>query len=325
MPYFLRMSVTFFKNGLKWLGYMNIKGYGVELASYQNFKSNMVSGKCTGTFINKTLCQDRSLTSPERSLGKPTMIEVSCLELLFIAHTAPVYIFRLLNFTRNYFQQLTRSSFYAPTEQLSRHFATVALGSHLEAPTVTLAVARWSMYPDPLAPTLRQSTPSQAITPPTLGQWSWPSFNLLAPGRKITISKSVAHTPRPLLGSLEFLQLPTYWLKPLIYSLSVPVGQHFILGSRRVFHGPFTSSRTLHTATNLHFSLNIAMAIPRLNGGEWPTQEMEDGSADDHVLGENLPKHGWWRKLLRDVDSLATIWSPSAAAGDLQTGKLIDG
>ena len=60
-----------------------------------------------------------------------------------------------------------------------------------------------------------------------------------------------------------------------------------------MFHGPFTSSRTLHTATNLHFSLNIAMAIltvalthPRdgTAGG--------DGSADDHVLGENLPKHG---------------------------------
>ena len=46
MPYFSRMSVTFFKNGLKWLGYMYIKGFGVELASYQNFKSNMVSGKC---------------------------------------------------------------------------------------------------------------------------------------------------------------------------------------------------------------------------------------------------------------------------------------
>ena len=45
MPYFSRMSVTFFKNGLKWLGYMYIKGFGVELASYQNFKSNMVSGK----------------------------------------------------------------------------------------------------------------------------------------------------------------------------------------------------------------------------------------------------------------------------------------
>ena len=48
MPYFSRMSVTFFKNGLKWLGYMYIKGFGVELASYQNFKSNMVSGKCGG-------------------------------------------------------------------------------------------------------------------------------------------------------------------------------------------------------------------------------------------------------------------------------------
>ena len=46
MPFFSRMSVTFFKNGLKWLGYMYIKGFGVELASYQNFKSNMVSGKC---------------------------------------------------------------------------------------------------------------------------------------------------------------------------------------------------------------------------------------------------------------------------------------
>ena len=46
MPYFSRMSVTFFKNGLKWLGYMYIKGFGVKLASYQNFKSNMVSGKC---------------------------------------------------------------------------------------------------------------------------------------------------------------------------------------------------------------------------------------------------------------------------------------
>ena len=48
MPYFSRMSVTFFKNGLKWLGYMYIKGFGVELASYQNFKSNMVLGKCDG-------------------------------------------------------------------------------------------------------------------------------------------------------------------------------------------------------------------------------------------------------------------------------------
>ena len=268
----------------------------------------MIGLQLSGAFINKTLCQDRSLTSPERSLGKPTMIEVSCLELLFIAHTAPVYIFRLLNFTRNYFQQLTRSSFYAPPEQLSRHFATVALGSHLEAPTVTLAVARWSMYPDPLAPTLRQSTPSQAITPPTLGQWSWPSFNLLAPGRKITISKSVAHTPRPLLGSLEFLQLPTYWLKPLIYSLSVPVGQHFILGSRRVFHGPFTSSRTLHTATNLHFSLNIAMAIPRLNGGEWPTQEMELREVTDR------PMITYWARICQntaDDENCSEMWTRS--------------
>ena len=54
MPYFSRMSVTFFKNGLKWLGYMYIKGFGVELASYQNFKSNMVSGKC-GSRLAKNL------------------------------------------------------------------------------------------------------------------------------------------------------------------------------------------------------------------------------------------------------------------------------
>ena len=51
MPYFSRMSVTFFKIGLKWLGYMYIKGFGVELASYQNFKSNMVSGKCAKSII----------------------------------------------------------------------------------------------------------------------------------------------------------------------------------------------------------------------------------------------------------------------------------
>ena len=55
MPYFSRMSVTFFKNGLKWLGYMYIKGFGVELASYQNFKSNMVSGKCEWMRIAKAL------------------------------------------------------------------------------------------------------------------------------------------------------------------------------------------------------------------------------------------------------------------------------
>ena len=53
MPYFSRMSVTFFKNGLKWLGYMYIKGFWVELASYQNFKSNMVSGKCVLTLRRK--------------------------------------------------------------------------------------------------------------------------------------------------------------------------------------------------------------------------------------------------------------------------------
>ena len=46
MPYFSRMSVTFFKNGLKWLGYMYIKGFWAELASYRNLKSNRVSGKC---------------------------------------------------------------------------------------------------------------------------------------------------------------------------------------------------------------------------------------------------------------------------------------
>ena len=48
------MSVTFFKNGLKWLGYMYIKGFGVELASYQNFKSNMVSGKCANFCSTKS-------------------------------------------------------------------------------------------------------------------------------------------------------------------------------------------------------------------------------------------------------------------------------
>ena len=46
MPYFSRMSVTFFKDGLKWLGYMYIKGFWAELASYRNLKSNRVSGKC---------------------------------------------------------------------------------------------------------------------------------------------------------------------------------------------------------------------------------------------------------------------------------------
>ena len=40
------MSVTFFKNGLKWLGYMYIKGFWAELASYRNLKLNRVSGKC---------------------------------------------------------------------------------------------------------------------------------------------------------------------------------------------------------------------------------------------------------------------------------------
>ena len=37
---------NFFKNGLKWLGYMYIKGFGAELASYRDLKSNRVSGKC---------------------------------------------------------------------------------------------------------------------------------------------------------------------------------------------------------------------------------------------------------------------------------------
>ena len=46
MHYFSRMSVTFFKNGLKWLGYMYIKGFWAELASNRKFKSNRVSGNC---------------------------------------------------------------------------------------------------------------------------------------------------------------------------------------------------------------------------------------------------------------------------------------
>ena len=54
----------------------------------------------------------------EPGKSEPTMIEVSCLGLLFIAYQAwryschpPVYIISLLNFTTIYFQQLTRSDF----------------------------------------------------------------------------------------------------------------------------------------------------------------------------------------------------------------------
>ena len=41
---FFKDVSNFFKNGLKWLGYMYIKGFGAELASYRNLKSNRVSG-----------------------------------------------------------------------------------------------------------------------------------------------------------------------------------------------------------------------------------------------------------------------------------------
>ena len=76
------------------------------------------------------------------------------------------------------------------------------------------------------------------------------------------------------------------------------------------------------------------MAITGLNGGEWPTQELEPREVTDRPIIE------YWARICqntvgaddencsgrpRDVDSFATIWSPSAAAGDLQTGELIDG
>ena len=43
---FFQDASNFFKNCMKWLGYMYIKRFWVELASSRNFKSNRVSGKC---------------------------------------------------------------------------------------------------------------------------------------------------------------------------------------------------------------------------------------------------------------------------------------
>ena len=75
MPYFSRMSVTFLKNGLKWLGYMYIKGFGVELASYQNFKSNMVSGKCA--VLRQLLVDLRRIVLPRQPVVKIVRVELS--------------------------------------------------------------------------------------------------------------------------------------------------------------------------------------------------------------------------------------------------------
>ena len=63
------MSVTFFKNGLKWLGYMYIKGFWAELASYRNLKSNRVSGKCANAHL-LTLTEGKGGGNVRRLLGE---------------------------------------------------------------------------------------------------------------------------------------------------------------------------------------------------------------------------------------------------------------
>ena len=64
----------------------------------------------------------------------------------------------------------------------------------------------------------------------------------------------------------------------------------------------------LHTATNLHFSLNIAMAITGLNGGEWPTQELEPREVTDRPIIE------YWARICQntaDDENCSEMWTRS--------------
>ena len=147
---------------------------------------NMVESWCKFNVMARRASDQSREEEPGKI--KPTMIEVSCLELLFITHTYRAwhyccfclellfiahtlhfishtkhllfightkhgatlailqYIFCLLNFTTHHFQQLPRfylMHYWMIVAKAPRNFATVALGSHLIAPTVMLAVARW--------------------------------------------------------------------------------------------------------------------------------------------------------------------------------------